>query len=90
LADQTDKLLPQAARQLYAVSKGESAVPNSLDVAKQRKLIEDLKRGGEQTKDAEIRLRDMLETMTLVRCYRSDTAPRARAKRPEGAEHSSA
>jgi hypothetical protein len=55
-------------------------VPNSLDVAKQRKLIEDLRRGGEQTKDAETRLRDMLDILTSVRCYRPAAAPKVRPK----------
>jgi hypothetical protein len=48
-------------------------VPNSLDVAKQRKLVEDLKRGGQNTQDAETRLKDMLDFMTSVRGYRAGT-----------------
>jgi hypothetical protein len=43
-------------------------VPDSLDIAKQRKLVEDLKRGGQNTDDAETRLRDMLDFLTSVRC----------------------
>jgi hypothetical protein len=43
-------------------------VPDSLDIAKQRKLVEDLKRDGQNTDDAETRLRDMLNFLTSVRC----------------------
>jgi hypothetical protein len=43
-------------------------VPDSLDIAKQRKLVEDLKRDGQSTNDAETRLRDMLDFLTAVRC----------------------
>lgn len=44
-------------------------MPNSLDVAKQRKLLEDLQRDGQNTEDAEIRLRDMLDVIASVhRC----------------------
>jgi hypothetical protein len=46
----------------------EAAVPDSLDIAKQRKLVEDLKRVGQNTDDAETRLRDMLNFLTSVRC----------------------
>ena len=44
-------------------------MPNSLDVAKQRKLLEELQRDGQNTQDAEIRLRDMLDVIASVhRC----------------------
>jgi hypothetical protein len=43
-------------------------VPDSLDIAKQRKLVEDLKRDGQNTDDAETRLRAMLDFLTSVRC----------------------
>jgi 4-aminobutyrate aminotransferase-like enzyme len=49
-------------------------MPNSLDVAKQRKLVEDLKRGGQNTRDAETRLKDMLDFITSVRGYGAGTA----------------
>jgi hypothetical protein len=55
-------------------------MPNSLDVAKQRKLVEDLKRDGETTQDAETRLKDMLDAMTSVRGYRSAMAETGRQK----------
>jgi hypothetical protein len=58
----------------------EGAVPNSLDIAKQRKLVEDLKRDGQQTQDAETRLRDLLDVMTSLRGYRSDMVDRGRQK----------
>jgi hypothetical protein len=41
-------------------------MPNSLDVAKQRKLLEELQRDGRSTRDAEIRLRDMLDVIASV------------------------
>jgi hypothetical protein len=60
-------------------------VPDSLDVAKQRKLIEDLKRDGLQTQDAETRLRSMLEFMMSARSYRTEMIERPRHKnRREG------
>jgi hypothetical protein len=51
-------------------------MPNSLDVAKQRKLVEDLKRGGQDTQDAETRLKDMLDFITSIRGYGAGTANR--------------
>ena len=51
-------------------------MPNSLDVAKLRKLIEDLKREGQQTHDAEMRLQDMLDFMTATRLIGDGTRPR--------------
>ena len=39
-------------------------MPNALDVAKQRKLVEDLKRNGQMTAVAEERLNDMLHFIT--------------------------
>ena len=51
-------------------------MPNSLDVAKQRKLVEDLRRGGQNTQDAETRLKDMLDFITSVRGYGAGTAHR--------------
>jgi len=44
-------------------------VPNSLDVAKQRKLVEDLKRDGRNAQDEETRLTDMLNFITSIRGY---------------------
>jgi len=41
-------------------------MPNSLDVAKQRKLVEDLRRDGQNAQDAEMRLRDMLAVITSL------------------------
>jgi hypothetical protein len=51
-----------------------------LDVAKQRKLVEELKRGGETAQDAEVRLRDMIEIITSVRSYRPAATVRPRQK----------
>jgi hypothetical protein len=59
---------------------GESAVPNTLEVAKQRKLIEDLKREGQTTQDAESRLKDMLDFLRSVRGYQPDTVNKLREK----------
>ncbi|HEY7248160.1 MAG TPA: hypothetical protein VH678_30215 [Xanthobacteraceae bacterium] len=39
-------------------------MPDSLDVAVQRKRIEDLRRHGENTQEAEIQLRAMLEAVS--------------------------
>jgi hypothetical protein len=47
-------------------------MPNSLDVAKQRKLLEELQRDGQNTQDAESRLRDMLDVITSM--HRSNAA----------------
>jgi hypothetical protein len=47
-------------------------MPNSLDVAKQRKLLEELQRDGQNTLDAERRLRDMLDVITTM--HRSNAA----------------
>ena len=55
-------------------------MPNTLDVAKQRKLIEDLKREGQTTQDAETRLKDMLEFLRSVRAYRAETVNKLRQK----------
>lgn len=55
-------------------------MPNTLDVAKQRKLIEDLKREGQTTQDAESRLNDMLDFLRSVRGYRGDTVNQLRQK----------
>jgi hypothetical protein len=55
-------------------------MPDPLDVAKQRKLIEELKRGGETAQDAEGRLRDMIEIITSVRSYRPTAAGKPRQK----------
>jgi hypothetical protein len=46
-------------------------MPNSLDVAKQRKLLEDLQRDGQSTQDAESRLRDMLAVIASLHGYGS-------------------
>jgi hypothetical protein len=44
-------------------------MPNTLDVAVQRKLIADLERDGCNTREAEVRLRSMLETIaSFQRC----------------------
>jgi hypothetical protein len=51
-------------------------MPNALDVAKQRKLVEDLKRNGQMAKVAEERLNDMLHFMA----WRAES-PGNRAKR---------
>ena len=53
-------------------------MPDSLDVAKQRKLIEDLKRDGLHTQDAEMRLRDMLELIRGAQAYRLRKSDRPR------------
>jgi hypothetical protein len=58
-------------------------VPNTLDVAKQRKLIEDLKRDGQTTQDAELRLKDMLEFITSIREYRWGHTSKIDHKRPQ-------
>jgi DNA anti-recombination protein RmuC len=55
-------------------------VPNTLDVAKQRKLIEDLRRSGQTTQDAETRLKDMLDFLRSARAYRGDTVNKLRQK----------
>jgi len=55
-------------------------VPNTLDVAKQRKLIEDLKRDGQTTQDAETRLKDMLDFLQSVRAYRADTVNKQKSR----------
>jgi hypothetical protein len=44
-------------------------MPNSLDVAKQRKLLEDLQRDGQNTQDAETRLRNMLAVIASLHGY---------------------
>lgn len=44
-------------------------MPNSLEVAKQRQLLEDLQRNGQNTQDAEIRLRDMLAVIASLHGY---------------------
>ena len=46
-------------------------MPNSLDVAKQRKLLEDLQRDGQNTQDAEMRLQDMLAVIASLHGYAS-------------------
>jgi hypothetical protein len=46
-------------------------MPNSLDVAKQRKLLEDLQRDGQNTQDAESRLRAMLAVIASLHGYGS-------------------
>jgi hypothetical protein len=48
-------------------------MPNSLDVAVQRKRIEELQRHGQSTLEAEVQLRAMLEAVTW-RCQ-ADTIP---------------
>jgi len=42
-------------------------MPNTLDVAVQRKLIADLERDGRSTQEAEVRLKSMLETIASFR-----------------------
>jgi hypothetical protein len=42
-------------------------MPNTLDVAVQRKLIADLERDGRSTQEAEIRLKGMLEAIASFR-----------------------
>jgi hypothetical protein len=46
-------------------------MPNSLDVAKQRKLLEDLQRDGQNTQDAESRLRAMLAVIASLHGIRN-------------------
>ena len=46
-------------------------MPNSLDVAKQRKLLENLQRDGQNTQDAEMRLQDMLAVIASLHGYGS-------------------
>ncbi len=41
-------------------------MPDSLDIAQQRKLIEKLKEAGQSTTEAEIRLRAMLHTLSAI------------------------
>jgi hypothetical protein len=53
-------------------------------VAKQRKLIEELKRDGRQTQDAETRLKDKLDVITSLKGYRSETVGKVRQRgRPD-------
>ncbi len=59
----------------------EAAVPDSLDIAKLRKLVEDLKRDGRNADDAETRLRDMLDFLTSVRCAPGKPAHKSRHQR---------
>jgi hypothetical protein len=65
-------------------------VPDSLDIAKQRKLVEDLKRVGQNTDDAETRLRAMVDFLTAVRCAPASAvgkqAPRSRQQRSDLSE----
>jgi hypothetical protein len=61
-------------------------VPDSLDVAKQRKLIEDLKRDGQKTQDAESRLQEMLDFITSMRGYRAAALGGMRQKKPSKAD----
>ena len=51
-------------------------MPDLLEVAQQRKLIEDLQRGGQSTQEAESRLKDMLALITSFRCYGSGAVDR--------------
>jgi hypothetical protein len=55
-------------------------MPDSLDIAKQRKLVEDLKRIGQNPVDAETRLRDMLDFLTSVRCAPSSAGAKLALK----------
>lgn len=55
-------------------------MPNTLDVAKQRKLIEDLKRGGQTTLEAESRLKDMLDFIVSFREYRAAPVAKVHSK----------
>jgi hypothetical protein len=41
-------------------------MPDSLDIAQQRNLIERLKEAGQSTAEAEIRLRTMLQTLSAI------------------------
>ena len=60
-------------------------MPNSLDVAKQRKLLEDLQRDGQNTQDAESRLRAMLAVITSLHGYGSaDSKPLVQKGRQTG------
>jgi hypothetical protein len=56
-------------------------MPDSLDIAKLRKLVEDLKRDGRNTDDAETRLKDMLDFLTSVRCAPIKPAHKSRQHR---------
>ena len=58
-------------------------MPNSLDVAKQRKLLEELQRDGQNTQDAEIRLRDMLAVIASLHGYGSAGSKRLVQKHRE-------
>jgi hypothetical protein len=44
-------------------------MPDSLDVAHQRRLIEKLERDGQNTQEAESRLRTMLDFLCSIRGY---------------------
>jgi hypothetical protein len=44
-------------------------MPDSLDVAHQRRLVEKLKRDGDSTCEAEARLRTMLDSLSSIRGY---------------------
>jgi hypothetical protein len=56
-------------------------MPNALDVAKQRKLIEDLKRNGETAEIAEERLNKMLQFIAWRVEAINKVARRARQRR---------
>jgi hypothetical protein len=56
-------------------------MPDSLDVAHQRKLIETLQRDGHSTYEAEIRLRTMLDFLTSIRGYQAGAVERPSKER---------
>jgi hypothetical protein len=63
-------------------------MPDPLDVANQRKLIETLQRGGHSTYEAETRLRAMLDCLTSLRGYQAGMVQRL-SKEPRARQDSS-
>jgi hypothetical protein len=63
-------------------------MPDPLDVAHQRKLIETLQRDGHSTYEAETRLRAMLDSLTSFRGYQAGMVQRL-SKEPRARQDSS-
>ena len=59
-------------------------MPDSLDIAHQRKLIETLEREGQSTHEAEIRLRTMLDFLCSIRGYPTGTGDAQVEQRARG------
>jgi hypothetical protein len=69
---------------LECMRHGGCVMPDCLEVAHQRRLIDELRRDGRSTDEAEIRLRAMLEVLTSFRGYHAAAAER-RSKEPQRA-----